>query len=499
MLHKSRKPRHKALDRFKTDHFSFRISTLLLLLGFAYVLTVWYGLSRNETHEGNDLLVAKRRSHAKLRHEQRVSATDIDDEPAHDLLHSDPRDVQFNVLPVAANDPDEDATAPLNHLFANVQDQWKQQPQELSTQDLPLSSRSRAERLAAFYEVYQRDRHARHAPLHNMDPHNRWRPPPYGSMLPSPFRSDIDGKFSGTVFVPERHRRVFGGLCADIGWLVSVGRHALYQSPYYGFEFPDYWGHGPHSWLDLFEPVTLLPVKQRVSLMQEFKEDRHAVKKKDVFINDHDNMDPFMTKYANLQPGSDINVMRYVFKWIFRPRIEIVHPLREMIKLPKRYIGMHIRRGDKVGMAAGPREGSFVAVDRYIQLLFQLPRENLPNVLFVATDDYTSVEELRERVGDYFDIYTNTKPENRGFSIKEYQHKADVTDKFRRTLDMWIDMECLANATYFIANFESNVARAVNLMRFDKPANTSIATYVRPSCEEDLLKRYQSNSYNNCA
>jgi hypothetical protein len=131
-----------------------------------------------------------------------------------------------------------------------------------------------------------------------------------------------------------------------------------------------------------------------------------------------------------------------------------------------------------VGLRPGPREatpGTYEVNDYAVKLRLHYGAR-LPEVLFVASDDYNAAMLLGELLGPAVRVVTTATPSrDKGFSITEYREAWSDQAKFDAAVRLWADMEMLAEAEVFLGTFQSNVDRMVQLMRFDKPANTTLA------------------------
>lgn len=264
------------------------------------------------------------------------------------------------------------------------------------------------------------------------------------------------------------NKKIYGGFTADMGWILMVARYSY--STGYEFGFPDHWGHGNQSWTDMFVQPSDCSTRRFIDAKNNQIE-RQKIKFKDYYTGSllyetHPNRRIHKKfKLENMSDKNDLVTMRTIFKHIFklnkRTR-EIVDTMKSEYFNGQPYVSMHIRWGDKVGRGdpRDPQESTMIPLETYVE---QIPYWLRDKPIYVATDDYTSVEKLRGMVS--VPVYTSTRPETRGFSITNY--KANLTN----TIGMWADLELMAESQFFIGNFESNVARTVLLMRNDPRFN----------------------------
>lgn len=144
-----------------------------------------------------------------------------------------------------------------------------------------------------------------------------------------------------------------------------------------------------------------------------------------------------------------IEACREINKQIYRfnpSTLESVRQRINMLSLPKQYVGLHIRRGDKA------REAAHTDIDKYMALL--VANSECRDV-FVATDDYSVFEDLCSNYPDW-KFYTQTPHDNRGYDQRQFE---SFTAEHRRNdmLTLFSDIEVLANSELFIGTLSSNI------------------------------------------
>ena len=113
--------------------------------------------------------------------------------------------------------------------------------------------------------------------------------------------------------------------------------------------------------------------------------------------------------------------------------------------LPERYIGLHVRAGDK------SIEHELYPSSSYVEAAEA--RSPLRDA-FVLTDDYSSFEEL-EREHPTWRFRTSCRPEERGYFHAEYQ-SLDSSAKAARLIRLFAAMDALALSEVFVGTFSSN-------------------------------------------
>jgi hypothetical protein len=94
-----------------------------------------------------------------------------------------------------------------------------------------------------------------------------------------------------------------------------------------------------------------------------------------------------------------------ITRYLWRPRLWVQHEtlcrMHELNLQPGQYIGVHIRRGDKV--SGGSKEAEAVATDVYIQKTIEFFDQNRNiNTVYVASDTQAVVEEFCEMLSQAF-------------------------------------------------------------------------------------------------
>ena len=132
--------------------------------------------------------------------------------------------------------------------------------------------------------------------------------------------------------------------------------------------------------------------------------------------------------------------------WRYNTRTRIlVDEKKAAIPLPERYIGIHIRGGDKV------IEHEVFEAAPYIE---RAERLSSLRCAFVLTDDYSIFEALRGNFPGW-DFRTTCDPKERGYYHEEHQ-RLEPAARADRLIKLFAAMDLLAGAEYFIGTFSSN-------------------------------------------
>lgn len=139
--------------------------------------------------------------------------------------------------------------------------------------------------------------------------------------------------------------------------------------------------------------------------------------------------------------------------WRYQPAIETtINQRLNSLNLPLSYLGMHIRSGDI--------EKKNYAISRYIDLAKTFSTDKN---LFVATDNYSSIEKIQLQYPDY-KIYTFCKPTEKGFDEGAYNSQTKESKK-ETLINLLTDTEGLYRSEVFIGTISSNVGSFVGMRR----------------------------------
>lgn len=124
------------------------------------------------------------------------------------------------------------------------------------------------------------------------------------------------------------------------------------------------------------------------------------------------------------------------------------------LKKNQKYIGIHVRRGDKI------QESPYVPIRRYIDLLASYS-EVIP--IFIATDDVRCTVDLR-RAFPKRDIFFLTGMEQQGYDQGKFNNSAEYI-RFEQMVRFLFELEMLADAETFIGSSPSNVFFLIQYLR----------------------------------
>ncbi len=113
--------------------------------------------------------------------------------------------------------------------------------------------------------------------------------------------------------------------------------------------------------------------------------------------------------------------------------------------LPRDYLGLHVRAGDK------HLEASLPDISHYID---RARAHSSLREVFLSTDDYAVFEEARRRYPEY-SFATLCTPSERGYIHEDFMRQHERVRQWR-LMNFFSAMEILASASYFIGSSATN-------------------------------------------
>lgn len=118
------------------------------------------------------------------------------------------------------------------------------------------------------------------------------------------------------------------------------------------------------------------------------------------------------------------------------------------------YIGVHIRRGDKIKS----KEMNDIQLDVYIQAI--LKKNHISKNVYIATDDISIIDEMKIKLGNEYNIYYNLFLNSQGFDESKF-NKMNRSQSNTITKLAILDVDILSNSTHFIGTYSSNLSRII--------------------------------------
>ena len=136
------------------------------------------------------------------------------------------------------------------------------------------------------------------------------------------------------------------------------------------------------------------------------------------------------------------------------------------------YIGIHVRKGDKL-----QGEARTIPLKRYITTIERLLTVNQTNVeIFVASDDYTVVDQFRQLkpTWNFLSLHdqNNERTKFTGH-IQGHFNRRTRTEIRLQTRLFICELDMLVNARYVLCSMSSNVCRLIQILRSQHPSTVT--------------------------
>jgi hypothetical protein len=147
------------------------------------------------------------------------------------------------------------------------------------------------------------------------------------------------------------------------------------------------------------------------------------------------------------------------------------------IKLPESYIGIHIRKGDKVLL-----ETEDIQLNKYFSIVNSIGISHV----FISTDDYSIIKIIKQQYPELI-IYHLVDEKMNG----HFQNKFNLQSKnkiFNDTILLLSEVEILRRSYYYIGTISSNITKYLALLR-----NDSSKTYSLDRRDENIFEDLITN------
>jgi hypothetical protein len=125
------------------------------------------------------------------------------------------------------------------------------------------------------------------------------------------------------------------------------------------------------------------------------------------------------------------------------------------LKLPDDYIGVHIRRGDKITS----QEMQEIRIGKYVSSILEHKAES--SNVYIATDDVSIIDELSQQLSPHgIRLFYNNLNQSQGFNEVTFNRFSRQT-RYEEMLNVLLDMEVLIHSKFFIGTYTSNLSRVV--------------------------------------
>lgn len=128
---------------------------------------------------------------------------------------------------------------------------------------------------------------------------------------------------------------------------------------------------------------------------------------------------------------------------------------KDILEIPDNYIGVHIRRGDKITS----KEMQEIRLDKYVKAIINY--KSISSNVFIATDDTSIINDIKEKLYPHgFNIFFNRQNHSTGFNEAIF-NKASKQARREETINVLFDMDVLIHSNFFIGTYTSNLSRVV--------------------------------------
>lgn len=139
--------------------------------------------------------------------------------------------------------------------------------------------------------------------------------------------------------------------------------------------------------------------------------------------------------------------------WRFNSEIEDrINSLKNSLDLPQKYIGIHIRRGDKL------QECNYFEIRDYINTATKYSNSN---DIFIATDDYNAIIEIKNMYPNW-NIYSLCPEHRKGYFQNEF-NILSIQNKKNEIIELLATVEILSEAEHFVGTLSSNIGMFIGM------------------------------------
>jgi len=144
--------------------------------------------------------------------------------------------------------------------------------------------------------------------------------------------------------------------------------------------------------------------------------------------------------------------------WKLSPLVEAkVDEIESTLELKTGYLSLHIRRGDKLWEEAEKKSIAHyfenISIDNYKQI-------------FIATDDYSSVGEVKEYLkGKDIDVLSNVSECDTGHEQSKFNNQSKLEQR-ENIIKLLAEVEVLRKSECFVGSLSSNLGRFVYMLKY---------------------------------
>ncbi|CAF1401287.1 unnamed protein product [Rotaria magnacalcarata] len=162
-------------------------------------------------------------------------------------------------------------------------------------------------------------------------------------------------------------------------------------------------------------------------------------------------------------------VAQFLWKSISKETLNFIENCQ--IKNFTNYIGIHIRKGDKL-----KSEAPSISLEKHIKSIENIfnKTKTIQNI-FVASDDLTVIKQFRhlKPIWNFFQInYNNYQHTNRTGHFQSKFNRLSFERKLFETRLLMCELQMLINSQYVLCSMYSNMCRLLKILRYQHPATT---------------------------
>ena len=195
--------------------------------------------------------------------------------------------------------------------------------------------------------------------------------------------------------------------------------------------------------------------KKDISILHSIVKEKYGINyffyfNSDIFTKIRSSISNYHFNIKELGIDGDIRhafgiIAKNLFRFNEKTKKEI-NEFIESLNLPKKYVGFHIRAGDKI------TEAELVEPEKYIK---NLNKYTDIKDIFISTDDYSVIKKLQNKYGDKYNIYTLTNKKELGYNQESFE-LSNKNDKYNHLIEFFASIEILLNSELCFGSYTSN-------------------------------------------
>ncbi|CAF1066341.1 unnamed protein product [Adineta ricciae] len=257
-----------------------------------------------------------------------------------------------------------------------------------------------------------------------------------------------------------------GGYCSEMNQLLLAFAYSVWSKRHFIIDARQ-WNYGNFSHYFHVPSMNYFPYTNRMYLGKNNSENElidHAQTTRTGNI-----LNRFWIASLKVQSLEKIRyVTHYLWKSLTNETFKFIEEHR-IKRLPKTYIGIHVRKGDKL-----IKEAREIPLMEYITLIeAMVKRKKTIRHIFVASDDHTVIGQLRRLRPRWYFVGIDRRKHRKTNTTGHYQKNFDQLsekDKIFETRLFMTEMQMLIDAKYVLCGMSSNVCRFIQLLRHQNPA-----------------------------